>query len=892
MDKLNKVLLGKQGNYILPFLWVHGEPEEKLREYVKVISESNIREFCVESRPHPEFCGQKWWKTMDVLLDEASKNNMRVWVLDDAHYPTGYANGAIEKSADELHRQVICYRTWECDSDYVEIDFLDAIKPLPNKETEIEKIFAQMEKSPYSRVYADDRCLGIYAIRLDTKNSELIHLNPRKEAQTICFRVPEGKWRIYGLYLTRNAGFHRNYINVLSHESCKVLLDAVYEPHYGHYKQYFGNTFAGFFSDEPELGNGHLYEQDTGIGVVENLPWSSELEEILRNEWKGDFEKNLIYLWENEGDDEHKAAARYSYMNLMSKLVAECFSKQLGAWCTQRGVEYIGHLIEDNGLHSRTGTSLGHFFRAQRGQTMAGIDDIGGQVFPQGEDISYKNGVFDSRNGEFYHYTLGKLASSLAAIDKNKKGRSVCEIFGNYGWGEGVQLEKYLADHFMVRGINHFVPHAFSAKDFPDGDCPPHFYAHGHNPQYRHFGALMRYMNRVCEILSDGRSTSKVALIYHGEAEWTGKYLEMDKVGHVLFDWQIDYDIIPQDVFADNDAYGTEIHKDKLIINHNEYGAVIIPYMQYITKEMADVIPKLKNNGILVVFVEGVPEGISNGGDSTNISFEENVVRLEELVEYLDSHNVISLKIIPSYDRIRCLNYKYDNGENVYFLINEGTQKYTGQLFVKTPEQADSEIYEYDAWNNTYKRRTIENHQIMFSLEPRKSVLFIESSKEQFAKLHLLSEKEYAYHCKVEWNKELWERSMCLSVNYPKFEALESKNVPDSVEKEFPEFSGYIAYENSFTGKERMNYILDITDAYEGVEVFVNGKSLGIQIVPTYHYIIPEEMICEGENKVRIEVATTLERQMAKTPNAYGILPEPPACKSGIAGEILLYEAI
>ena len=38
----------------------------------------------------------------------------------------------------------------------------------------------------------------------------------------------------------------------------------------------------------------------------------------------------------------------------------------------------------------------------------------------------------------------------------------MCEIFGVYGWREGLKLEKYLADHFLVRGINRFVPHAFN----------------------------------------------------------------------------------------------------------------------------------------------------------------------------------------------------------------------------------------------------------------------------------------------------------------------------------------------------------------------------------------------------------------------------------------------
>ena len=80
-----------------------------------------------------------------------------------------------------------------------------------------------------------------------------------------------------------------------------------------------------------------------------------------------------------------------------------------------------------------------------------------------------------------------------------------------------MRLEKYLLDHFMVRGINHFVPHAFSGKDYPDPDCPPHFYAHGNNPQYRHFGALMAYGNRVLELINGGRQNVPGGNPYHRE---------------------------------------------------------------------------------------------------------------------------------------------------------------------------------------------------------------------------------------------------------------------------------------------------------------------------------------------------------------------------------------
>ena len=69
--KVKRLLKNKGGNYIFPFFWQHGEAEEVLREYMKVIRESNIRAVCVESRPHPDFLGEKWWKDMDVILDEA-----------------------------------------------------------------------------------------------------------------------------------------------------------------------------------------------------------------------------------------------------------------------------------------------------------------------------------------------------------------------------------------------------------------------------------------------------------------------------------------------------------------------------------------------------------------------------------------------------------------------------------------------------------------------------------------------------------------------------------------------------------------------------------------------------------------------------------------------------
>ena len=82
---------------IFPFLWLHGENTATLEQEIDAIYGASLRAFCVESRPHPDFCGPGWWRDMDIILHKAEKLGMQVWILDDRTYPTGYANGGIVK---------------------------------------------------------------------------------------------------------------------------------------------------------------------------------------------------------------------------------------------------------------------------------------------------------------------------------------------------------------------------------------------------------------------------------------------------------------------------------------------------------------------------------------------------------------------------------------------------------------------------------------------------------------------------------------------------------------------------------------------------------------------------------------------------------------------------
>ena len=830
-----QLLAGDVENHMLPFFWQHGEDEQMLRKYMRVIHGANCKAVCVESRPHPDFCGEKWWQDMDVILDEAQKLDMKVWILDDSHFPTGFANGAVKNAPDALKRRsVYCHsidlkaglKQYSC-------DFVKIGKKIPT--TPMGYLMTILVGDRKER-YSDDRIIGVSARVPGTSLPTPADWSLTGKKLTVT--IPQGADKLYIIFATRNAGVHRNYINMLDPESCRIQIDAVYEPHYAHYKEFFGNTIAGFFSDEPELGNGVYFKNDITVGTDFDYPWSAPLEAELKRRWGTNWTQYLPLLWDDTAGSEDCARIRYDFMDAITRLVETGFSRQIGQWCEERGVQYIGHMIEDGNNHARLGASLGHYFRGLSGQHMAGIDDIGGQVLPQKEDAPAEGitKLLGGRDGEFYHYLLGSLAASAAAIDPKKQGNAMCEIFGNYGWSEGPRLEKYLADHFMVQGINYYVPHAFSPKAYPDPDCPPHFYAQGHNPQYRHFGQLMLYMNRICSLLCDGKQAVNTAVLYHGDCEWAGEAMLSQKITRILMDEQIGFHVIPADVFEERERYVTSF-TDGFRVNGYRYDTLIVPAVKYIPPALQSSLDQLKKAGCQVIFVDKLPDSITG----------ETLLHLQDVLTSVPRE----MEIIPAHRRIRAIHYR--GSEEIYYLVNEEDKPYRGRLCIP----GISDVYEYDAWKNqVYQaacRHTECGTEVDLALHPGESVIFVVGKRDDCVhKASPLAQKMTL--------GGTWKRSVCKAIDYPNFTKETVITAFADYAKVDKSFSGYIAYETSVVKPAASRITLEVSDAGEDVEVFVNGISAGLQVLPPFRYDITH-LLKTGDNTLRIEVATTLERE-------------------------------
>ncbi|MFB3159880.1 glycosyl hydrolase [Neobacillus sp. 179-J 1A1 HS] len=890
MEKTIKDLINnKNENYILPFLWMKGEDEQIIREEISKIYECGIRGICVEARPHPDFAGPGWWHDLDVVMEEARERGMRVWVLDDAHFPTGYANGLIEKKYPNRKKTYINFNTLDIlgAQNEVTVHITPMLKP-KSSWLDIGKPIDKEEQK-------NNKLMCVVAAKLVTDgiiSEELIDLTDSVEGDFLTCTMPEGPWRLFVIYETKTDGGNPKYINMIDEESVSTQLEAVYEPHFERYKDEFGQTFAGFFSDEPAFGNVNGFDFNESIGRKDMpLPWSEEAKNMLLGAHGENWRVYLPYLWASSEEMNQCVHTRYTYMDIVTRLYQKNFSNQLGKWCEEHNVEYIGHVIEDNDQHSRLGSGAGHFFRALSGQHMSGIDVIGGQVIFGGAGLE-RRGVFKG-DGEFYHYTLGKLGSSYGHLDPKKKGRTMCELFGAYGWKLGVRDMKYILDHLIVRGINYLVPHAFSMREYPDFDCPPHFYARGHNPQFKHFAHLMHYANRLCHIFNNGIHVAPVAVLYHGESEWTGEYMKMQKPARVLTENQIDFDFVPIDILSDLGTYNGIVENNALHINGEEFKCLVIPYSQYITKELAAFIKKAE--GLEIIFVDGGPEGISNIVDRQEESDffgaikKCKVVALSKLASVLNAEGVFDIQLKKPFKDLTYYHYMKEN--HIYMFQNESAyETFSGEIELTNGEFA----IVYNGLENTFENLPVRKENgkaiIYLELKPYESCVVFVSDEEQASEFRdyrpvsmKLSECEETIDLSTDWNY-----SLVKNIEYPNFGDVNQMKELVPISKKYPTFTGIIKYEKTIELEEVTKQgILTFENIYEAVEIWMNNEYVGMKVCPPYVFEVAS-YLKKGTNTIRVEVATTLDRDRFNHPEPPFIVWHDPIDPTGMFGKITL----
>ena len=836
--KLSEYLSGKVGNHLLPFFWQHGDHHDRLVEQVARIAASGCRALCVESRPHKDFCGETWWRDMDVILAECEKRNMKVWILDDNHFPTGNANGLLKAKYPEL-------RKWHLVEHHV-----DMIGPM--------KDAGLLVNDPTD----EHQPLGAFAYarnELDETLAEpIIDVTDKVHDGQLIWDVPRGCWRVFFLYKSRQGalGHQKDFIDMMRKESVEVLIEAVYQPHWEHYSKYFGKTLAGFFSDEPGLGNAWFRNTSMDLGMYNRrvgmpalaMPWHDDIQAAMTAELGENALPLLPALWYDLG--EKTGLVRLAFMDQVTRRYRDCFVKTLGNWCREHGVEYIGHIIEDMNAHGRMGCSGGHYFRSQEGQDMSGMDVVLHQVMPGMSHIKHTSTTFGGfADPEFFQYTLPKLCSSAAQIEPSFRGRAMCEVFGAFGWAEGTPFMKWLMDFLLVRGINQFVPHAFSPT-FPDPDCPPHFGAEGHDPQFPGFTKLMGYTNRVCHLLDGGKPVVDVALLYHAEAEWMSRDLNgamlNQKPARVLMDNHVDFHIMPGDVLAKL----PKVEDGKFIVNGNRYGYLIVPESPMLPPAVISGIACLADKGVKVWFLDQAPE---------KCDVLATIVPFDELSALLQREKLQGIGLQQPLRELRFTHLKR-KGTDIFFFVNENLYD---AVDAKVTLPVAGQYLQIDPLEEKVVRgKTNAKGTMTLKLAPYESaVVVLGNLTDQEWKSFPMPKRcgTNVLELKPEYKVELasWEN---LEAFEPYCKTTELFNVTGHGKN--PAFSGNIRYKATIQlTAEQAKGILDLGVVGQTAQVWLNGKDLGLRICPPYQFNLAGAAK-SGENKLEILVANTLANKV------------------------------
>ena len=203
---------------------------------------------------------------------------MKIWILDDKHFPTGYANGLIEQHPERKKQYIAC----------TTVDIYGASRPLSLNIQRMLKPTIGFWEIGNPVDYAEQaRNTLVAAVALRYEEGHIFHedvvdLTDLCKDGRVSFKLPEGQWRVHVIYRTRTDGGDPTYINMIDKVSAHTQIEGVYEAHYAKYADEFGKTIAGFFSDEPQFGNISEQSFDTKLGKKKMpLPWSDELEEML-----------------------------------------------------------------------------------------------------------------------------------------------------------------------------------------------------------------------------------------------------------------------------------------------------------------------------------------------------------------------------------------------------------------------------------------------------------------------------------------------------------------------------------------------------------------------------------------------------------------------------------
>jgi hypothetical protein len=508
-----------------PLFWMHGdESREQLERELQNVLAGHNGIFTTEPRPHKDWLGPGWYRDLDICLQFARKNDLKVVIYDDWWWPSQMMGGRVPPQYGSKRLVASAAR-------------FDGPRQI------------------HADHYGDAHLIAVVAGRLVDADTtvdpeSLVDLTARVKDGMLTWDMPAGSWQIMKFTWEFNGtrGGQKKYISVDGADPACVdwFIRTVYQAHYDHFAADYGKTIVGYFYDEPETQG----------------DWGSDVARVVA-ERKLDLGKLLVaYKFHLAGPQQ--TAALYAYYDAFAESWGRTMYGGMSRWCREHNVFSMGHFMEhENEIFSRS-LSGGNMMQLQKFSDMGGIDLVCNQVHP-GER---KMGM----------YQMPKIASSISHTYNKKNDVAFCEIFGGYNQVLTYPEMKWLADWEQVRGTNYLVPHSFNPRAPYDGDYPPYFNNGGQEPRWPLYRVWADYTNRLSLMLTGGRHVCPVAFLHLGQSYHVGEKLRPEELTSSLQDAQFDCDWLLYDAW-ENDA---RLDGDRILLHKEDYRVLVVPAAEVI----------------------------------------------------------------------------------------------------------------------------------------------------------------------------------------------------------------------------------------------------------------------------------------------------------------------
>ncbi|MDO6414635.1 glycosyl hydrolase [Sphingomonas sp. BIUV-7] len=478
----------------------------------------------------------------------AKTRDMRIWIVDDAGYPSGFAGGKISEQAPELRMKALVKAgEWTiaggrsldvpAPSDLVAVSAFDPAsgetRPIESRDG---RIRWQAPAGAAWRVIAVTHAFQTSPTRSDTN--------------------PTGK----------KDGTHSLH-DYLDPAATARYIEFTHEAYRAAVGDEFGKTILGFRGDEPDYS-------------IPGIPWTGTFLAKFRTLKGYDPAADLPALV--QGDQakltERQKLVRADYYDVFSRLFADTFFKMQSEWCARYNLQYQVHLNHEE-HQIALGKSEGDFFRTMRTVQSPGIDAIWHQI--------WTDTVSD----------FPRFGSSVAHL--NGRPQAMTESFAAFRPPPPLPIARYVVDEQLARGIN-----LFEFMYIPGGKPTPGFYA---DPG---FPALAAYTRRASYLMSMGRPDAGVAILQSRGTLWTADESADDMfvaTERLLSEMQVDYDLVDEDAIGsllkgDGGRFET--------LSGNRYRTVIVPMPDLMPAAVVDRLRAFAGSGGKVLFLGRTPPRI------------------------------------------------------------------------------------------------------------------------------------------------------------------------------------------------------------------------------------------------------------------------------------------